>query len=371
MTDPRESKPSCSELPRIAACPDYLNLKRKVGPLPERHDEDSALGTKLHEIICKEGEGAGVLPSRERWIVDKALEMRNKLVTDLCGERGGLVFREERFWLRGADGKIFSGQLDYANVYEAGQTSLALVVDYKCGTIEAEPSDSSYQLLGEAVCLVRDLIRCGVSITRVYAAIVQPLVSLTPTIVEYGQAELAAGNELILRKLSEAENPDAIRIPGPACKLCSVNSYCPDAASSAIALRSCSSVDTLTPDKIAAILPEFPKVRKILKDIEARAKELAAAGQLPGYELKPGHKSTEVEDIPGFYAALRDRIGISKDEFWMHVSLTKGELKESFANLWAAKAGCSKGEAEALFEAEVARFGTTKPTANRLTKVKP
>lgn len=366
MNDPRLGLPSCSDLPRIVACTGYLQLRAEVGEIPETSSDDAALGNKLHAILKGDGAAPSTLPQRESWIVEQCLSMRNKMRDELLSPAPHHEYFEVRFWIDEQERKLFSGQLDYA----CHNDDEFLVVNYKTGPIEAEPSDASWQLMGEMIVYAFEQGLVGLKFSKGYGAIVQPLVSTTPTIVCYTAHELEVAKSIILRRLEEAKAPGAPRIPGVQCKFCPLNSRCPEAGSTALIVRDLANkLDTLSPEKIALLYSHKRAIEKVLEDIGDRAKALAAAGQLPGYDLADGYERLTITDIPGFYAAIKEKIPLTREDFFRECSLAHGALKERYLSHLVSN-GVTKRDAESSWNEFAGQFGEKKQTASRLVKRK-
>lgn len=373
MPDERENKPSASDMFRIVGCAGYLQLREKVGPLPPRRDHDSDLGVLTHEVLRNEGRGIENLPTdKARWVVDEALHIRDKFVRELFGDQPVRIVKEERFWMQDTNGhRIFSSMLDFMAIDQ--ERALALIVDYKSLYGDTDDAESNWQLLSQAACAVEQLKRDGLALKGVYATIVQPNITTSPSLVKYGEQQLTDIGLLVRRKLRESRHKNASRTPGNHCKYCPVAGYCPEAQSMAIVLYHTNALDRveqMTSTEIARLLPVFPVVNKVMERVRARAEELAAAGELEGYVMKDGYSLTEITDIPGFYEAMKTECGITRDEFFRNLSATKEGLETIFRDRYSASTGNSKKKASERFKELVAEYGEKRQTKARLVAVK-
>jgi hypothetical protein len=176
---------------------------------------------------------------------------------------------------------------------------------------------------------------------------------------------------MIVAKLEEAKVPNAPRIPGPHCKNCPCAAHCPETVSDIMALEKQYTVgiglNHLTPTMIAAMIPRFAAIEKIIKDVKDRAKSLAAAGQLPGYELKDVQGQRFLPDVQ----AARNLFAefVSKDEIVSMLRLPLTRLREKFVDKYSAEKGTSKVEAGAEFDRMVDQIALRETPQKRLVKI--
>lgn len=372
MTDERQSLPSASEMYRIAGCAGYLSFARQHGKTSE--SQDAALGTAIHEVLKNEGVGADTLPTdHARWIVSKSLELRESMAAQVFGSNPIEVLKECRFWSRNPAGdNIFSGKGDWVGIDQSN--SVALVVDYKSLYGDTDAASENWQLMTLAACLEDHFNHeSGTGFATIYGAIIQPAVNLQPELVAYSHQQVVDAGQLIRRKLREAAMPFAPRIPGNHCKFCPAAHECPEAQSTAAVIYHSNLIDkvsALSPTEISRLLPTFPTVLKVMEKVKERAKELAEAGELPGYELRDGYEVTTVTDIPGFFEALQAECGITKDEFFRNLNVTKDGLEQIFRDRWSVQTGLSKRAAAIRFKEIVATHGTTCKQKPRLAEIK-
>jgi hypothetical protein len=369
MTDVRENKPSASEMFRVVACQGYLNFKQEVGPIAEVESDDARLGTLVHEVLKNEGSGSDRLPDDSaRWVVSQALSIRDGFIRDVFGGNPIEVIKEQRFWMLDRDGnKIFSGQVDFAAVDRTNKT--LLVVDFKALYGDTDPAESNWQLISQVACMSEEMKRDGLLIKGAYGAIVQPRIESAPPLVSFTEQQITDVGLLVRRKLRESSFVNTPRTPGQHCKFCPLSSRCPEAQAMSLVLFNGNPIEkvaALTPEQIARMIPTFPVVMKVMDAVKARAEQLAAAGSLPGYELTDGYNVTVVTDIPGFYEKLKENCGITRDEFFRNLKVTKDGLEELFITRYSAAQGCSKKRAGEVFKELVLQFGEQRPTKARL-----
>lgn len=131
-----------------------------------------------------------------------------------------------------------------------------------------------------------------------------------------------------------------------------------------------SRVNSLTAEEIVRLLPTFPVISKVIEKVKERAEAMAAAGLLPGYEMKDGHVRTEVTNILDFYSAIQEHVPIGREEFQRNLRVSKEGLEEMFREKYVQGNGGTRKAASELFKELVTRYGDQRPTKARLVAVK-
>lgn len=307
----------------------------------------------------------------KKWVVRAADEIRRKLVAELLTESGDPDYTvvETRFWLEIFGTKMFSGQLDWARL--CGET--ALVLNLKSLYGEHPVADENWQLAGECMIYYDHLYEKGYIVKELYAAIVQPRATKVPELVKYTREDLERLRPIIRGHLYEAtERKDPPRYPGGHCRHCPANGVCVEAqAMLAVGVRNIElSVDKLTPEQMASILPRLNLYDALAKAIRQRAKQLAVAtpGAIPGYEIKEVDSPLVITNAQGCYSTVSDLV--TKEEFRQLLEVPVGALRELFCDRYSRSKNVTLRDAAEVFEERIGPYAVRGPQQARLTKVK-
>ena len=222
--DPRKGGTSASSAPADRACPGRHLAQRGI-PEPER-SEDSKFGDEIHEALAT-GD-ASKLSVEQFDIYEGCQEITNKLLSAVFGADASKakVFRKQRFWCKvrdvvpnpSADGEkvevqyLHSGEPDA--VYRLGDT--LLIPDFKTLPGALPDSPENEQLRDYVVMAARHLVA-----KRAAVAIVQPLVTYTPQLCLYDEADIARAEKEMFERIKASNSEKSPRIPGELqCKYC-------------------------------------------------------------------------------------------------------------------------------------------------------
>lgn len=335
MTDERNSLPSASALSRIISCPGSQAIIEKLrkestgGARPP--DDDADFGIDTHAVLSGEVSEMSV-PERVTWVAKQCASIRTRILKEIFGDEDGLkLFVETRFWLTDYQGnKVFSAKPDLI----AGKNGVFVCLEYKSLTGFVEPADENFQIMSQCTAFADDDATRNsngdVEVVAMYGAVIQPLLGHKPSLVKFDIKDLMRAKRLILQKLDDAKTIGAPRIPGRHCSWCPARNKCPEAVVDLLAVekRHALSVEALSPEAVAAIIPKLASLKKRIKDFEAHAKSLAEQALLPGYEIKSqdGNRYIQSQDsIKAIHEALGDYVDV-KDIRAM-VTLPFGELR--------------------------------------------
>lgn len=294
--DERNGRPSASGFSRLALCPGSFALEQT---LPENEaNKYMQLGTDVHEVLADKKDFDS-LTEEGQDIATKCLNQFSGMIGQLdLGERTKEII-EQRFWYL----DWFSGAIDRIDFF--GET--AVVTDYKTGRTTQGKASENQQLKAYAV-LVK---KAFPELKTILVAIIQPLAGGT-TIAEYGEEELVAAKEEILRIVRASLEPNAPRIPSPdACKWCRAKSICPDAygnakaATTTLQIASGVAVSTLSNEELASLDAKAEIVEDFIDQIRKELKSrLMSGAQIAGLSLGKGRTTRNVTDNAAVISTL-------------------------------------------------------------------
>jgi len=229
---------------------------------------------------------------------------------------------ERRIFLKGPDGRdIFSGQLDRIMV----APKLIIGTDWKTGRIPVESVESNMQIRAYVV-LIAELLGYDRTILM---SIIQPWISQTPILVEYGPEEIKKAREELFATLRLAEEPNALRIPGEHCRYCPCRANCEEAKFVTMELSKVEPATLTSNDQIAAFLGRVSLAEKVIEAVKAEAKRRIEAGEvIPGWCLRPGRKMDEITDAELVFTRASN-LGVTPQQFMSAVKIVKGSLKDA------------------------------------------
>lgn len=377
-SDERNNLPSASALSRIIACPGSENLiaqlrkESKGGTRPP--DSDAEFGQDVHAVLSDEVSEMSV-PERAAWVAKQCASIRAKILKEIFGDEEGLkLFVETRFWLHDhAGNKVFSAKPDLI----AGKNGVFVCLEYKSLTGFVEPADENFQIMSQCTAFADDddtrNANGEVEVVAMYGAVIQPLLGHKASLVKFDITDLMRAKRLILQKLDEAKTIGAPRIPGRQCSWCPARNKCPEAVVDLLAIekRDSLSVEALSPQAVAAIIPNLASLKKRIKDFEAHAKSLAEQNLLPGYEIKTqeGNRYIQSQDsIKAIHELLGEYIDVK--EIRAMVTLPFGELRTLAIDKIVARDRCDKVAAGKQFDELICQHVGRENPKRLLTKVK-
>ena len=371
MADPRKGLPSCSELGRLMACPGSFFARKNWKHAKDTPNPIRESGTKVEEVIECEIDGAPhsfTLTEAERWIVDKCIEMKDRINAELFGEVAAIThrFTKERMWLTDNGEALMSGEAD---VIECDAKGSWLIVDNKRGYRPVPVATRNWQLTGYILCLIENHPKLEGSVpdlTRVFGAILQPLISLNPVKVEIGSEQAMQLRRQVVNQLRLAMfTDDQPRYPGPHCYYCPVSHVCPEASSTvAVWAKPLDVVRSLTDAQLADMKPKMEMAARFIEQFNSYFKERVAVKAVPGYEIKTRKSGFEISDPMEVFQAAKGLTSpplIDAAAFRTVLDVSMPALKKLWCGLYAEKYRTTKVEGERIWEAEVEAKFPRKP----------
>lgn len=339
--DPRKGATSASNAAADAACG---GRHLAQAGLTKAKSDDAIAGSTIHAALATGNTSKLSRAETETHDACKAIAL--KLVVEFFG--AGVtptVFAEQRFWgAFGPKGKEFphSGQADV--VFRHGVK--ALILDYKSLAGEVAENPKNLQLRDLAVLVWGNLP----PISEVGVAIVQPLVTHSPDICVYGDADLKRSEQEMGARITASNNPQSPRSAGELqCKFCLAKTKCASysawtgsllpvkAAEDALIIQTAFQIAMAEwgPEQRASVAAVLSPAGKALEEIKDFLKEGLAkdAAFVPGWELKPGAKRETIVDAQVcFDRTVALMPGATPEEktkaFMGCVAVAKGKLKD-------------------------------------------
>lgn len=334
MNDPRKNLPSASAIARIAACPGSYMAERGQ---PDTSTAESESGTRIHEYL------AGRLPAdalghTELDLAESCESIALKLLTDWRTRIGAtdldetVVWRDnKRLWLVEKGEERCSGLADviWTVTVQAG-TSHALVLDYKTGPVNPGDADANLQLRTLAVLVDEHF---GHDIATIDVALVQPLVTHSPSVCQYDRDALRMSRTQLVTVLDAASQPDAPRVAGDHCKFCRAAATCPKTANEVETMASLTIHEaglTVSDEDMAKLRDRCGAAKKMIAAIEAEAFKRAQADPETwrkfGYEIREGSGRRSVEDVATVSERL-NALGASWADITAACSINLGDVE--------------------------------------------
>lgn len=365
----REGLPSASGLDLIVACPGSWLAQKDLPPLPP--DTDRTDGTEMHSAFAGEVPIDDLDSATKQATVQAAQRIRDHIFKQYAtGTERDIIHIESRYWLHDLRGqRCFSGQVDWAMLAPKG---LVIILDFK-SLFGDYQCDSSWQLLGQACCFYQTMKREGVIIDEILCGFIQPRVTIEPKLVRYSRVDLEASIDIILKHLHAAQVENAPRYPGNHCAKCAAAGVCLEAQSLTAMVgfnSSMPSADRLTPEQIAAVLPQLPLIEKLCEQIRVRAKQMALTNEdaIPGYEIKYVEARQVITDINGLFGEIKDVV--SKDDYRDLLHLPIAAVRELFCDRYSRANNVTLKKAVEVFDERVKAHSLRGPKQPRLQKMK-
>lgn len=306
MTTPQDERRSATSASNAA--PDALCAGRHQAQLgiPDVATDDAAFGQAIHNALATDD--ISNLDTQQLSIYESCVEIRDKLVAQVFGPDASKVkvFKEQRFWCK-VEGKWeHSAKPDFI----ARHGPKALVVEFKTLPGETPESPENQQLRDQGVLSARSLL-----FDEVFAAVAQPLVTHSPTIVRYDSASILKAEQEMWKRVAASNAPDAKRTAGEVqCKFCRAKLQC-----DAYALWSKSMlpapvsifdvpVAQWTPEQRATFCERESVARKWLDECKDEMKVLlkADANAIPGWDLVPGDTRRTITNPQELFERFRN-----------------------------------------------------------------
>ncbi|HNR70395.1 MAG TPA: DUF2800 domain-containing protein [Verrucomicrobiota bacterium] len=323
--DEREGWTSASNAAADALCPGRHLLQKQAPEEPK--SEAATFGEQIHEALATGSFDS--LSIEQQRIAGMCADLVRKLEHDYFGDVEVNRIVEERFWCR-VDGRMrHSARVDLVLVHK----DKALIVDYKTLAGEVGSIEVNAQLRDEAVLVARNLL-----LNQIGAAVVQPLVTMSPVIAEYNKEHITQAEAEMFERVRRCNAPDAPRVAGRVqCKWCRAKSICPEYREyigqnlphPSLSQIASVEVDKWTPEQRAIFCRTYPVA---LEWIETVKKQMVAVMQLdpqavPGYELKERAGRTVVTDNAAAFERLI-KAGVNTDEAIKTVTISKTGIEK-------------------------------------------
>lgn len=358
IQDERQGKPSASSIERLMSCPGSYALEQQCPSLPP--GDDAIQGTLIHGALAT-GDTSKLTDEQAETVLMCLKIEAELLAKTFPGEDAHQTIIEQRMW-------TFEGPLSYSGkpdrVHIQGQH--ALCIDWKTSRGETASAERNPQLRALAA-----LIYGNGLANEVTVAIIQPWASPQVSVCFYHISALEEARKEILAAITEAQKPNAPRIPGERqCKYCRALSVCPE-AKAVVAQASAyprERFDTgIEPARIAQFLETCALAERVIDSFRTWAKKSLEAdpNSIPGWRLKPGSVKSTIVDVPAVYQNLRD-YGVQPEEFAAIVKTTKKDLLA----LVKKTTGTKGKELDELMDVILAGCTTESQNAPSLERVK-
>lgn len=357
MSDPRRSKPSASASLRYSLCEGSWIAEQAFGiRMP---DTDAAnTGTRIHAWLANQ---PVELTESELDTATKCRKIEQRLIADVFGSTIPTIVREQRMWIEGEDGPIFSGQPDLVAWH--GDPKRGLLIDYKTLWGDRDEADRNLQLRSLVA-----LMQHNMAWESITVAICQPNKWPTVTVALYDAEAIRRAYRETIKMIDRISNPAAKRTPSPkACQYCPAKLNCPEAGGMLREIQAAPNLSvSVNPEQIARILDVAKVAERIIEDARTLAKAALAEDpeSIPGWRLKPGATRTTITDpaaVFGRFVAL----GGSQETFMPAVSVTVGKLEKQVK----AVTGKKGKDLDATVETLIAGVSETAQNAASLERV--
>ena len=309
--------------------------------LPEVRGPWSETGSRIHAALHV-GKPDG-LSLEEVETFDACRSVEAKLVEQYFGAAAASgamkVWREERAWTRFQDE---SGQWQHSGKPDVVYRLLnkCLVLEYKTLSGDVAESPRNMQLRDQAV-----LVRGTLLLDEVGVAVIQPLVTHSPTICFYDREELDRAAAELFARTKASNDPKSARSPGPAqCNYCLAKTHCLEyqrwAGGSVPMMQNLLDVPVAswTGEQCAQFLERDPVAQKWLDESKAAVKARVAQfpGSVPGWALKPGSTVETITDPQTCFDRFA-KLGGKLEVFMSCIKVGKTKLKEALNAVTGAK----------------------------------
>jgi hypothetical protein len=298
--------------------------------LPDIATEDAAFGTQIHDALAKQDSSG--LDGEQLKIYEQCVEMVEKLTEQFFGPEANDLKRwvEQRFWVKIKGQWEHSGKPDLV----LRSPTKALAIEYKTLPGEVGGVAENAQLRDQIVFAGRHLLADVVG-----GAIVQPLVTMSPSIVLYDKDSIAKAEAEMFARVEASNTPDAPRVAGESqCKFCKARHECKEhqrlVAVSVPALPmhelALVSVKDWTPEQRAQFCEAMPIATKWIEEVKKQIKASLTENpeSVPGYKLEPGDMMRPISDPEALHQRFVAAGGNSAD-FLKCVEVGKGDFEKA------------------------------------------
>lgn len=345
IPDIRAGLPSASILGRLSRCAASWHLgwvaaKRGVG---NRASWASDSGSKIHRWLeTKDDLDWNLLTDDEQDTARRCAHQAEQVIAD-WGHADPALPREHerRLWLY-ADGTVLPGHADAAappifsgaaDVMVIGD-GRAAVLDFKTGRSDYEPAPGNPQLLGLAV-----LLSSWLDIRHIRVALIQPWAG-PPSIADYDGAALDEAKAQLLDLLTHIEQPGLTPVPGDWCHYCPAKPICPatrrELAMLSDPLNTQEAIEEYVGDldgpdlgRILTFAKRAEWTIRAARDEARRRLECADPGAPPGWALREGAKTREVNDALRAFEILNAHFDVTQAEMSAACKVSLPDLEAS------------------------------------------
>ena len=319
-TDERANLPSASGIPRLVHCAGSPTAEALFPG--EEQTEVATSGSNIHAAL-ETGSDEGLVVN-EKDVAENLKKIEVQAIEAWQKEFGidnVKIIREERLWIRDENLNLLASAKPDVVVIGAGdgERDYGLALDFKSGYLDADPSESNWQLKTQAIAVQNEH-----GVDHVRAAIIQHRFGSRYDPVDYDADALRAAMSELKFYIHLSKQPDAPRVPGSWCRYCRARGSCPEAGAFALLPQEATmiidkkeamaQVALLTPAKLASLHNYKTLIVSILDAVSDRLKQLPAETLASvGLELKPNSPMRSLPNIQKVYELLTKE-GLLQDE---------------------------------------------------------
>lgn len=372
------------------------HLAQQQAP-PQVESADASFGNAIHSALATND--ASKLPLEQREIFEACQKLTVDCMAKVFAKGVGLTyFREKRLWaawtpiIDGAPREIrHSGQTDFVCI--GGDT--ALILDYK--TLAGDVAESSTNLQLRDLCVLvwgGSAVPVGIDqveyrIKRVAAAVIQPLVTHSPEITVYEEADLIRASAEMMERVFASNDPNAPRVAGePQCKYCRAKANCAEYqafATQSLPMVAKSLVDVPMANWDAQQCSQFLAGRALAQSwlddaYEAiKARLMANQLELEGWSLRDGAERKHIDNpqalfdrfslLPVGNGQENDKFEDRLAKFMSVIEIKQSELKERVNEITGHRGKKLEATMEQLFRG-ITHVSKNKPSIVKARKTK-
>lgn len=318
VTDERRGCTSASNALSDSLCEGRHQAQKGIPQPPET--EDARFGKMVHEALAT-GD-TSKLDGSQLSIYDQSVEIRTKVIEDFFGPDAlkAKRFIEQRLWcvVKAPESKQsyeHSGQPDL--VVRFGPK--ALVLEYKTLPGDVPEGPANLQLRDQVV-----LASGAYMVKSIGAAVIQPLVTHSPSVVMYDEASIKRSEAEMFARVIKSNSPNAKRTAGPTqCQFCLARHTCKEymqmvsksVPTTTMSELSLVSVKDWTPEQRATFCERYPVAAKWIEECRQQIKTLIkeSPDAVPGFKLEEGNKVRTVTNLNELHGRFLAAGGATKD----------------------------------------------------------
>lgn len=348
VVDERRGGTSASNAYADALCPGRHLAQRGR---PDIKTDDADFGTAIHLALAT-GD-TSKLDAQQLNIYEQCEEITNKLVQDHFGPQAATAkrFIEERFWCKVDKQWEHSAKPDLVIRSE----DKALIIEYKTLPGAVLPADRNSQLRDQVVLVGRTLM-----VKNVAGAIVQPLVTMSPQVVQYDEASMSIAERELFDRVRGSNDPNSPRNAGRhQCAFCRAKVDCKEyltmvslaAPTKPLHELAAIAVANWTPMQRAQAAEQMAIANKWLAEVKEQLKKMITGDpeSVPGWYLEEGSVKKPVNDI----ATLHERfiaLGGTTADLLACTEIGKGDFEVKVREVTKLKGKALKAKIESLLE---------------------